>query len=235
MSLPVAVLAGGMATRLRPLTAQTPKILLDIDGRPFAEHQLELLRRAGITNVVYCLGYLSDQVQAALGDGARWGMTFSYVLDGPHPLGTGGAIKAALPHLGAAFFVMYGDSYLRCDYGAVEASFRASGKQGLMTVFRNEGRWDKSNVAFERGQVVRYEKSSDDPALTYIDYGLGVLTPAAFASRIGNDAFDLSAVYQDLIAKRELAGFEVPERFYEIGSIEGLEELRRELRANASR
>jgi NDP-sugar pyrophosphorylase family protein len=233
--LPVAVLAGGMATRLGPLTAQTPKILLDIDGRPFAEHQLELLRRAGITNVVYCLGYLSDHVQAALGDGRRWGMTFTYVVDGPRPLGTGGAIKAALPHLGSAFFVMYGDSYLRCDYAAVEAGFRASGKQGLMTVFRNEGRWDKSNVAVERGRIIRYDKSSDDPALTYIDYGLGVLTPGAFGSRTSHESFDLSVVYQDLIAKRELAGFEVSERFYEIGSIEGLEALRRELRANTPR
>ncbi|HEX4348402.1 MAG TPA: nucleotidyltransferase family protein [Vicinamibacterales bacterium] len=225
MSLPVAVLAGGMATRMRPLTASVPKILLDVAGRPFAEHQIELLKRAGVTEVVYCLGYLSEQVIAALGDGSEWQMKFTYVVDGETPLGTGGAVRLALPFLGNAFFVMYGDSYLRCDYGAVERAFRASGTQGLMTVFRNEGRWDTSNVAFENGRVVRYDKTSD-AGMRYIDYGLGVLTRDAFAQWGAEDAFDLSAVYRGLIARDELAGLEVTERFYEIGSLEGLAETR---------
>ena len=221
MSLPVAVLAGGMATRMRPLTANVPKILLDLAGRPFAEHQLELLKRAGVTEVVYCLGYLSEQVIAALGDGSDWQMKFTYVVDGDKPLGTGGAVRLALPFLGDAFFVMYGDSYLRCDYGAIERAFRESGKPGLMTVFRNEGRWDKSNVAFDDGRIVRYDKTSD-AGLRYIDYGLGVLTSRAFAPWSGDAPFDLTAVYQRLIERQELAGFEVTERFYEIGSLEGL-------------
>jgi NDP-sugar pyrophosphorylase family protein len=225
VSLPVAVLAGGMATRMRPLTASVPKILLDVAGRPFAEHQIELLKRAGVTEVVYCLGYLSEQVIAALGDGSEWQMKFTYVVDGETPLGTGGAVRLALPFLGNAFFVMYGDSYLRCDYGAVERAFRASGTQGLMTVFRNEGRWDTSNVAFENGRVVRYDKTSD-AGMRYIDYGLGVLTRDAFAQWGAEDAFDLSAVYRGLIARDELAGLEVTERFYEIGSLEGLAETR---------
>lgn len=227
MTLPVAVLAGGLATRLRPLTEQIPKILLDIDGRPFAVHQLELLRRASVSHVVYCLGYLGEQVAAALGDGSEWHMTFTYVYDGPRPLGTGGALRLALPHLGSAFFVTYGDSYLTCDFNAVERRFHESGKRGLMTVFRNDDRWDRSNVAYEQGRIVRYDKTDDDGSMRYIDYGLGILTPEAFAPWLDvTEPFDLSAVYRRLIDHDGLAGCEVHERFYEIGSVEGLEETR---------
>ena len=227
MSLPVAVLAGGLATRLQPLTERLPKILLDVAGRPFAEHQIELLERHRVTSVVYCLGHLGEQVIAALGDGRRWHMTFQYVSDGPKLAGTGGALVRALPLLDQAFFVMYGDSYLDCDFGDIEASFRASGKAGLMTVHRNDDRWDRSNVEFENGRIVRYDKVNRDAAMRHIDYGLGILTPAAFAPWAGRDEpFDLAAVYAHLIRGQELAGYEVPQRFYEIGSPEGLEETR---------
>jgi NDP-sugar pyrophosphorylase family protein len=238
VSLPVAILAGGLATRLRPLTERVPKILLDIAGRPFAEHQVELLKRGGISRVVYCLGYLGEQVRDALGDGSRWQMTFSYVFDGERLLGTGGALRRALPQLGDAFFVMYGDSYLECDLAEIEGSFRASGKAGLMTVFRNDNRWDRSNVRYEGGHILRYDKRASDPAMHHIDYGLGILTPGAFAAvddsgRVAGAPLDLAVVYQQLIATDSLAGYEVQERFYEIGSHEGLEELRTKLEARA--
>jgi N-acetyl-alpha-D-muramate 1-phosphate uridylyltransferase len=233
VSLPVAVLAGGLATRLRPLTEDVPKILIEIDGRPFAEHQLDLLQRWGVSEVVYCLGYRGEQVMAALGDGADRHMRFTYVSDGPRLAGTGGALRLALPFLGDAFFVMYGDSYLRCDFRDVERAFRASGKPGLMTVFRNEGRWDRSNVAYERGRIIRYDKASageqdaSSESMRYIDYGLGILTPEALAPWAGADSpFDLSLVYQHLIDGDALAGLEVAERFYEIGSLAGIEETR---------
>jgi NDP-sugar pyrophosphorylase family protein len=236
VSLPVAMLAGGLATRLRPLTEGVPKILIEIDGRPFAEHQLDLLQRWGVCEVVYCLGYRGEQVIAALGDGSDRHMRFTYVSDGPRLAGTGGALRLALAFLGDAFFVMYGDSYLRCDFREVEREFRASGKPGLMTVFKNEGRWDRSNVIYKDGRIVRYDKtvpgnnvdnadSADNAAMQYIDYGLGILTPDALAPWARVDTpFDLSLVYQRLIERDALAGFEVAERFYEIGSIAGLEE-----------
>jgi MurNAc alpha-1-phosphate uridylyltransferase len=227
VTLPVAVLAGGMATRLQPLTERIPKILLDVAGRPFAEHQVELLKRHGITSVVFCLGHLGEQVAEALGDGRRWQMTFRYIFDGPPLAGTGGALQRALPLLGPAFFVIYGDSYLDCDFDAIESSFHASGKLGLMTVYRNEDRWDRSNVQYDDGLIVRYDKIDRDASMRYIDYGLGVLTPEAFTPWAGTGApFDLALVYQRLIAGGGLAGYEVPHRFYEIGSLAGLEELR---------
>jgi N-acetyl-alpha-D-muramate 1-phosphate uridylyltransferase len=232
VSLPVAVLAGGLATRLRPLTEQVPKILLEVAGRPFAEHQVELLRHNGISKVVFCLGYLGEQVVDALGNGERWQMTFRYLFDGARLRGTGGALRRALPELGDAFFVTYGDSYLDCDFKAVEASFRASGRPGLMTVLRNDDRWDRSNVELDRGRIVRYDKGPGETAMHHIDYGLGILTPAAFEPwRDDEQPFDLAAVYQRLIAGGELAGYEVTDRFYEIGSLEGLEETRALLEA----
>jgi len=230
MSLPAAILAGGLATRLRPITERIPKSLVEVDGRPFAEHQVQLLRTHGITDIVFLIAHLGRMVQNALGDGTRWGVHLRYAFDGPRPLGTGGAIRRALAHLGDAFFVMYGDSYLDCDFGAIEASFRASGKAGLMTVCRNDDRWDRSNVEFEDGRIIRYDKVNRDAAMHHIDYGLGILTPDAFvpwARDAGNDEpFDLAAVYQHLIAVDSLAGYEVQQRFYEIGSPEGLEETR---------
>ncbi|MEO8257176.1 MAG: nucleotidyltransferase family protein [Acidobacteriota bacterium] len=232
MTLPVAVLAGGLATRLQPLTERIPKILLDVAGRPFVEHQIELLKRHRVDTVVFCLGHLGGQVADALGDGQRWQMAFRYVSDGDRLAGTGGALQRALPLLGPAFFVMYGDSYLDCDFAAIESSFRASRAPGLMTVYRNEDRWDRSNVEYSAGRIVRYDKNDRDASMRYIDYGLGVLTHEAFAPWAGHAApFDLAVVYQRLIAGGGLAGYEVPDRFYEIGSLAGLEETRRLLAA----
>jgi MurNAc alpha-1-phosphate uridylyltransferase len=222
VTLTVAILAGGLATRLRPITETLPKALIEVAGRPFAEHQAELLQRQGVSHVVWLVGYRATQIQEALGDGGRWGMRFEYVDDGPVLLGTGGAIARAVPRLGEAFFVMYGDSYLECDFGAVETAFRASGADGLMTVFRNEGLFDASNVEFEGGRIVRYDKRMRTAAMHYIDWGLGVLTAKAFARYPVDQPLDLALVYQDLLADSNLAGYEVANRFYEIGSPDGI-------------
>jgi N-acetyl-alpha-D-muramate 1-phosphate uridylyltransferase len=227
MSLPIAVLAGGLATRLGPLTARQPKVLIDVGGRPFAEHLIELFARRGLRDVVWCVGHLGEQVRPALGDGSRWSMSFRYAFDGPGLTGTGGALLGALPLLGPAFFVTYGDAYLECDYAAVEAAFCASGLPGLMTVFRNEDRWDRSNVRVENGRIVRYDKQRRDPGMRHIDYGLSVLTDEALAPWLGSaDPFDLAVVFQALIGRDALAACEIAARFYEIGSPEGLAETR---------
>jgi NDP-sugar pyrophosphorylase family protein len=234
MSLPVAILAGGLATRLRPLTEQIPKSLIEVAGKPFAVHQLELLRQHGLTQIVFCVGYLGEQVQVVLGDGSRWGMSIRYAFDGPvlsgvegpTLLGTGGALRRALPWLGEAFFVLYGDSYLECDYAAVERAFHSAGKLGLMTVFRNTDQWDHSNVLFRNGRIERYDKRQRTPEMQHIDYGLGVLQAQALEVYPPDQPLDLAIVYQDLLARDQLAAFEVTQRFYEIGSPAGLAEIR---------
>jgi NDP-sugar pyrophosphorylase family protein len=220
------VLAGGLATRLRPTTETVPKALLDVAGRPFVEHQLDWLRDQGVQRVVFCVAYRGEMIEHRIGDGSRWGLSVEYVFDGDRLLGTGGALKRALPAIGPAFVVLYGDSYLSCDLTAVERAFTVAGRAGLMVVLRNEDRWDRSNIHFEAGRIVRYDKQHRTSDMHHIDYGLGVLTDRAFASFPSDQPFDLAAVYQRLLEQDDLAAVEVFERFYEIGSPEGLEETR---------
>jgi MurNAc alpha-1-phosphate uridylyltransferase len=222
--LPVAILAGGLATRLRPLTGTIPKSLIPINGEPFIAHQLRLLRNRGIERVVLCVGYLSEMIQEYVGGGEALGLSVEYSCDGPIQLGTAGALRNALPLLDEAFFVVYGDSYLPCDYASAERFFLESGKAGLMTVFRNEGRFDTSNVEFLDGKIVDYNKRDLTPRMLHIDYGLGAFRSAVF-SALPPAPCDLATVYQDLLARNELTALEVSERFYETGSFEGIHAL----------
>jgi len=224
--LPVAILAGGLGTRLYPLTVRIPKALVEINGEPFLGHQLRLLRARGIEHVVICIGQHGERIQEFAGDGRLFGLAVDYSADGPVLLGTAGAIRNALPMLGDAFFVLYGDSYLPCSYAAVQRAFEDAGQPGLMTVYRNQGRWDTSNVEFSGGCIVAYDKKNRTAGMQYIDYGLGVFKHEAFD---GAHA-DLAAVYADLLSTNQLAAFEVPERFYEIGSFDGIQELSEYLR-----
>ncbi|MEO8593463.1 MAG: sugar phosphate nucleotidyltransferase [Candidatus Solibacter sp.] len=228
---PVAILAGGLATRLRPVTETIPKALIEVAGEPFLAHQLRLLRTNGFQRVVMLVGYLGEQIQAFAGDGRNFGLAVEYVFDGPRLLGTAGALKRALPMLGEEFAVIYGDSYLRCDYAAALDAFRKSGKLGLMTVYRNEGLWDTSNVEFTAGRIAVYDKASRTPAMRHIDYGLGAFRAPAFDDVPDGVPYDLAAVYRDLLRRGELAAWESPERFYEIGSLAGIADLERFLRA----
>jgi NDP-sugar pyrophosphorylase family protein len=224
---PLAIVAGGLATRLKPVTEKIPKSLVDINGEPFIAHQLKLLRTNGIERVVICAGFLGEMIQAAIGDGKKLGVRVEYSFDYPKLLGTGGAVKKALPLLGEKFFTLYGDSYLPCDYRAVQSAFDSSGKQALMTVFRNEGQWDTSNVEFADGRIIAYDKKNRTPRMKFIDYGLGVFHRSAFDEVPRDSAFDLATLYQQLLQRGELAGCEVRQRFYEIGSFAGIDETRR--------
>lgn len=223
--LPVAILAGGMATRLRPITEKIPKLLVEVAGEPFFSHQIRLLKAAGLTRLVLCVGYLGEKIVELYGDGSKWGVQIEYAFDGPKLLGTAGALIQALPKLGDAFFVLYGDSYLPVDYRAVGDFFLRSGQPGLMTVYENHGRYDTSNVWFEQGEIRLYDKKNKVPQMHHIDYGLGVFRAAAFAGYPRDTVVDLAAVQQALVARHQLAGYEIKERFYEIGSHEGLREL----------
>lgn len=217
------------------MTAKVPKALLQFAGRPFIHWQLELLARQEIAQVVLCVGFLGEQIEAAVGDGAEFGMQVRYSFDGNVLLGTGGALKHALPLLGEAFFVLYGDSYLDCSFAAVQAAYAASRCPALMTVFHNEDRWDRSNVLWRDGAIVEYNKGAPRTDMRHVDYGLSVLSARALAQWPDGAVFDLADAYHELSLRGELGGFEVGERFYEIGSARGIEETERHLSARVGR
>jgi MurNAc alpha-1-phosphate uridylyltransferase len=227
--LPVAILAGGLATRLHPVTQTIPKALVSINGEPFLAHQLRLLARSGVTRVVLCIGFLGEQVKDYAGDGRRFNLEITYSSDAPRLMGTAGAIRQALPLLGPEFLVLYGDSYLPCDYAAVAQAFHRSGKPALMTVFRNDGRWDTSNVELDGDRIVTYDKSVLSARMRHIDYGLGIFRADVF-SRVSDSPADLASLYRDLVKSNDLAAFEVSDRFYEIGSFQGVRDLELKLR-----
>ena len=229
--MPAVILAGGLATRLRPITQGIPKALIDVAGHPFLWHQIQLLKSRGIRRVVLLVSHLGESIRQHFQDGAELGIRIDYCFDGPVLLGTAGAIRQALPLLPERFFVLYGDSYLPCNYATVEAAFRNSGLPGLMTVYRNDGLYDSSNVEYDGGRILRYDKRHRTPAMHHIDYGLGAFHRSVFEAIPAGRARDLAAVYQDLLQAGMLAAFEVHQRFYEIGSPEGLRDTAEFLKA----
>lgn len=225
---PVCILAGGLGARLGARVRDTPKPLLEVAGEPFLMHQLRLLAGEGARDVVLCVAYLGERIEQAIGP-RRFGLRLAYSYDGPEPIGTLGAVRKALPLLRDRFLILYGDTYLRLDYAAAAAGWRSSGRLALMTVLRNQGRWDVSNVAFDGERVTLYDKRRPTPAMDWIDYGLGGLRAEAL-ERVGPEASDLAELYNVLSLERELYGFAATERFYEIGTPESLEEASRFLR-----
>lgn len=232
MDWPVAILAGGLATRLRPITEKIPKLLIEVAGEPFFNHQLRLLKKSGLTKIVLCVGYLGEMIVERYGDGSDWGVELQYSFDGPKLLGTGGAIVQALPQLGETFYVLYGDSYLPIDYQAAGKYFSHANKKGLMAVYKNKDLYDASNVWYEDGNIIAYDKQKKLPEMHCIDYGLGIFRATAFSKYASSDKMDLAEVQKNLVAQQELAGYEVQQRFYEIGSCEGLRELDNLLSSN---
>jgi NDP-sugar pyrophosphorylase family protein len=230
VTLQCVVLAGGLGTRMRPATDAMPKALIPVLGRAFADWQLELLAAQGVERVAYSIGYRGDMLRAHVGDGSRFGLKVSWVDEGTTLLGTAGALRRALDEgaLDEVFFVLNGDSYLQIAMAEVERAWRDSAQPALMTVLRNEGRWDASNAIYSDGRVVLYDKSlpAEQPEMLWIDYGLSVLTRDVIARRIeAGSVADLADVMRDLSREGLLAGFEVHQRFYEAGSPAGLRDL----------
>jgi NDP-sugar pyrophosphorylase family protein len=223
--IPVVILAGGLATRMRPVTEKIPKSMIDINGNPFIYHQLRLLKDKGISHVILCLGYLGEQIAGYVGTGNNFQLQVDCFYDGDRLLGTGGAIKHIGEKLPDIFFILYGDSYLDIDYKSVETAYYSSAKNGLMTIFKNDNKWDMSNVIFKNNEIIKYNKKNKTNKMNYIDYGLGIIRKSVFASFPDNEPFDLAGVYEHLADTRQLAAYEVYERFYEIGSPAGLVEL----------
>ena len=220
--LPVVILAGGLATRLAPRSDSLPKSLMSINGKPFLNYQLALLRQNGIKEVHLCIGRLGKMIQSYIEDLSLGDLVIYFHDEGENPLGTAGAIRNALDNLPKQFFLLYGDSYLRCDYQDLQQCFLNSNKLALMSVFKNDIDGDSSNVIYHDQQIVKYSKHEHDPKMQYIDYGLGLFDKAVFNRYNGPD---LETVYQDLLADNDLAGYEVSHRYYEIGSFTGMSQF----------
>lgn len=222
-SLPsVCILAGGLGTRLGARVRDVPKPLLEVAGEPFLIHQLRLLAGHGVTRVVLCVGYRGETIVRRIG-AERFGIAIDYSFDAPTLDGTLGAVRRALPLLGERFLILYGDSYLRLDYAAADRAWRESGLPALMTVLRNEGRWDTSNAIYEHGRVLAYDKHSPTAAMHWIDHGLGGLYASALEA-VSEEESDLAVLYGLLARRHQLCGVPVSERFYEIGTPAALAE-----------
>jgi NDP-sugar pyrophosphorylase family protein len=219
---PICLLAGGLGTRLGATVRDTPKPLLNVAGEPFLIHQLRLLAHHGAARVVLCVGYLGELIEQRIGP-SQFGVDIRYSYDGPRPIGTLGAVRKAASELGDRFLILYGDTYLRLDYRAAVSEWEASGFPALMTVLRNEGQWDVSNVSFDGTQVLRYDKRGPIPEMSWIDFGLGGLRSVTL-DLLPDTADDLADLYHELAARGELFGFEATERFFEIGTPASLAE-----------
>ena len=221
MTLPVAILAGGLGKRLGKKTLNKAKVLIDIAGKPFISRQLNYLSDQGIKDIVICTAHLGEQIKDYIGNGSKYNLKIFYSDDGDQLLGTGGSVKKACLILGENFFILYGDSFLPIDFSLVEKAFFQEKKPALMTVLKNQDNWDKSNAHFN-DKSVSYNKKNPQKNMNYIDYGLNVVKDSIFKNFPSNKAFDLSDIFEDLSNKNLLAGFEIHDRFYEIGSIKGL-------------
>ena len=221
MTLPVAILAGGLGTRLGKKALNKAKVLIDVAGKPFISRQLNYLSDQGIKDIVICVGHLGNQIKNYIGNGSKYNLNVSYSDDSDRLLGTGGSIKKACQILGEHFFILYGDSFLPVNFSLIEKAYFQEKKPALMTVLKNKERWDKSNAYF-KDKCVKYNKKKPQKNMDYIDYGLNIVRNSIFSDFPSNEVFDLADVFENLSNKSLLAGFEIYDRFYEIGSINGL-------------
>jgi NDP-sugar pyrophosphorylase family protein len=220
----VAILAGGLAARLGDLARNRPKSLIEVAGKPFLEHQLEFLRKAGLTEVVLCIGHLGEQIRRRFGDGAEFGVNITYSVE-KEMLGSAGALKNAEALLEDVFYTMYGDSYLFLDFASTMSYFLSQNKLALMTVYRNQDRYDRSNTAIAGNLVTKYTKQDRTQDMVYIDYGANIFRKEALKMIPEDQFYPLEEFFPRLIVKEELLAFEVKERFYEIGSPQGIKDF----------
>ena len=220
-----ALLAGGLATRLGDIAKDTPKAMLEVEGRPFIAWQLERLASQGVKKAVLCVGHLAGALKDFVGDGTRFGVQVAWSEDGERPLGTGGALKKALGLPSDPFYTLYADSWLEVDWAPLFERLKQSGAEAVMSVLHDRGALQPSNARFEQGWVKAYSKQAPGPDFEHTDYGLSLFTRRAF-DRVEGQSFDLGELQGALAAAGTLAGVEVSRRFYEIGTPEGLREAR---------
>lgn len=221
------ILAGGLATRLKPLSDTIPKSLINIAGYPFIYWQLKNLKENGVSEVIICIGHMGNMIKEVVDKINVFGIKIEYSDDGDTLLGTGGALNKALPLLGDTFGVIYGDSYLTFDYRCAINTFFGSKKRALMSIYKNKNLWDKSNVRYDGFKILEYNKVNTNLNMEFIDYGMGVISSCCFDEFVSGAFFDLADVYHKLSIEDGLAAYVVENRFYEIGTIAGIEEFER--------
>jgi NDP-sugar pyrophosphorylase family protein len=232
----IVILAGGLGTRLRPITEQIPKAMVPILDKPFVHYQLDRLAHQGISDVILSIGYLGHQIADYVQDGQNWGIKVRYTQEGQKLLGTAGALRLVSEHgfLKERFLVTYGDSFLPIDFRGVWDTFLERKEPALMTVYKNQGKWDQSNACFDGSRVVLYDKKippPKPPEMQYIDYGLSALSRRLIQAAIPREEpADLAELFHQLSTEGKLAGVEVQERFYEVGSMSGVQDLENHLR-----
>jgi MurNAc alpha-1-phosphate uridylyltransferase len=224
MNLPIVILAGGLATRLRPLTNSTPKSLINIAGKPFIVHQIEYLKSQNITDIIICIGYLGDKIEMLLGDGRSYGVNIKYSNDGDQLLGTGGALLKALKYVHNDFILIYGDSFLPINFNNVINYYLNSNSRALMTVYKNNNNLEISNVIFDGKIVKEYNKIINNTKMCYIDYGLSIFNKELFINFNYKLPYDLSSFISEISKLGFLIGYEIYDRYYEIGSHFGIKE-----------
>lgn len=220
------ILAGGLGTRLRPMTQNVPKAMALVSKKPFLEYEICLLRKSGINDFVLCVGYLGKMVEDYFGDGSRWGVRIRFSYDGPKPMGPAGALRKALPFLGDFFFVTYGDAYLRANYQGVMEALLGSSKLGVMTVYHNRNMYGNSDVVVRGDRIVRYDKKSRGKGMEWVNFGATALKKSALNLIASDKKCSEEEFYGELIRRHELLAFIVQERFYEIGNLESLREFK---------
>lgn len=221
---PIVILAGGLATRLGVLSQTTPKSLILVHEEPFIAHQLRLLKSQGFKKVILCIGYLGNLIRAYVKNGKQFGLSVTYSEDGEQLLGTAGALYKASSLVPESFFVLYGDSYLMVDFKVIQKAFERQSKPALMTVFKNNNTGDISNIEYGGKHIIKYDKKNKTINMNYIDFGLSLFKKNIFNSL--NPFYDLDDLYKKLLIDNQLASYEVFQRFYEIGSIDGLNEFK---------
>ena len=232
--MPIAILAGGLGTRVSDISRNNPKSMIEIHGKPFVYWQISNLIQQGYFEILMCIGHKGSIIQEYLEIQFKDKAQISYSFDGELQLGTGGSIKKALPMLGDEFMVLYGDSYLPICFSKVESTFKDSGRPALMTVYKNSNALSPSNVLIEQDKVIQYSKSHDQAILTYIDYGLNLFSKGVFETEIEGTTFDLGVIFRKLISEELLTAYEIKERYYEIGSPKGIVDFQDYLKGKLS-
>ena len=222
----IMILCAGLATRLYPITSYIPKYLYPINGMPFVDYQLKLLKQSGFDHVVLCIGKFGGIIREYVSHGGQWGLSVEYSYIDINNEGTANAIKKTRRYVDDSFFVMYGDSYLPVNYKKIQQKYESSKTKGLMAIYNNhDEQLHKNNVYYKKKSIIRYSKTEDILPMNYIDYGISVFNKNTL-DRIDDSCYtDLSVVHNNLIAEGQLSPFIIKSRFYEVGSLRGIQDF----------